>query len=477
MPAGRGGASAKYKKTVANRAIAEINGLRFNLRSWFTYYNGYDPMFSWWMDSPYKELDKTLTDYAAFINQRLVGVRTDNTVAVNSPAGGGGGGRNGGGGGQGGGGRGAGGGGGQGAGGGAAAQRPAATSDDESNIIGNPIGRDGLMSELQFEMIPYTPEELIAIANKEFVWCENEMKKASRELGYGDDWKKALEYVKTKYVEPGKQPEMIKGLADQAVKFIDDHDLVTVPKEAREDWHMEMMSPERQLVNPFFLGGEYIQVSYPTDTMTQDQKMMSMRGNNPYFSHATVFHELIPGHHLQGWYNARFKTERGIFSTPFSVEGWALYWEMLLYDMGFDKSPEDRVGALFWRMHRCARIIFSLNFHLEKMSPQECIDFLVDRVGHERDNAAAEVRRSFNGSYGPLYQAGYLLGGMQIYSLHKELVDSGKMTNRQFHDAILRENRIPNEMVRASLLKQKLTRDFKTSWKFYVTIPAGTESR
>lgn len=164
-------------------------------------------------------------------------------------------------------------------------------------------------------------------------------------------------------------------------------------------------------------------------------------------------------------------------STPFSVEGWALYWEMLLYDMGFDKSPEDRVGALFWRMHRCARIIFSLNFHLEKMSPQECIDFLVDRVGHERDNAAAEVRRSFNGSYGPLYQAGYLLGGMQIYSLHKELVDSGKMTNRQFHDAILRENRIPNEMVRASLLKQKLTRDFKTSWKFYVTIPAGTESR
>ncbi len=472
--AGRGNAdSGKYKKTVANRAIAEINGLRNNLRTWFTYYNGYDPMFSWWMDSPYRELDKSLQDYTTYLNQRLVGIRADNTIAgANAPGGGIGTGRGGNGGGQPGGGNGAGrnGGGGNGNGGGnGAAQAPArpATSDDDSDIIGNPIGREGLMSELQFEMVPYTPEELIAIANKEFAWCENEMKKASRELGYGDDWKKALEYVKTKYVEPGKQPELIKRLADEAEKFIDDHDLVTVPKSAREDWHMEMMSPERQLVNPFFLGGEFIQVSYPTDTMTQDQKMMSMRGNNPHFSHATVFHELIPGHHLQGWYNSRFKTERGIFSTPFSVEGWALYWEMLLYDMGFDKSPEDRVGALFWRMHRCARIIFSLSFHMEKMTPKECIDFLVDRVGHERDNAAAEVRRSFNGSYGPLYQAGYLLGGMQIYALHKELVDSGKMTNRQFHDAILRENRIPNEMIRAALMKQKLTRDFRTTWKFY----------
>src|SRR5204863_271624 len=81
---------------------------------------------------------------------------------------------------------------------------------DTSEIIGDPIGRDALLSELQFEMIPYTPEELIAIANKEMAWCENEMKKASRDLGFGDDWKKALEHVKNLYVEPGKQPEMIR---------------------------------------------------------------------------------------------------------------------------------------------------------------------------------------------------------------------------------------------------------------------------
>jgi len=58
------------------------------------------------------------------------------------------------------------------------------------------------------------------------------------------------------------------------------------------------------------------------------------------------------------------------------------------------------------------------------------------------------------------------------HALHKELVDSGKMTNRAFHDTILKENRIPIEMARAILTKQKLTRDFKSSWKFYGPVSA-----
>ncbi len=182
---------------------------------------------------------------------------------------------------------------------------------------------------------------------------------------------------------------------------------------------------------------------------------------------ATVFHELIPGHELQGFMAARYRPYRNVFSTPFFGEGWSLYWEMLLWDMKFQKTPEDRIGSLFWRMHRCARIIFSLNFHLGSMTPQQCVDFLVDRVGHERSNAIGEIRRSFNGSYSPLYQAAYLLGGMQLYALHKELVDSGKLTNRQFHDRVLKEGRIPVEMIRASLMNQRLDRNFTSSWKFY----------
>ncbi len=110
------------------------------------------------------------------------------------------------------------------------------------------------------------------------------------------------------------------------------------------------------------------------------------------------------------------------------------------------------------------------------MSPQESVDFLVERVGHERDNASGEVRRSFSGDYGPLYQIAYMIGGLQFYNLHRELVGSKKMTNRAFHDAILKENSIPVEMVRAILTKQKLTRNFKPNWRFYGGLPKWVQS-
>jgi len=236
---------------------------------------------------------------------------------------------------------------------------------------------------------------------------------------------------------------------------------------AVDTWRMEMMSPERQLVSPFFLGGPTIIVSYPTDSMRHGDKLMSMRGNNRHFSRAVVHHELIPGHHMQSFMLSRYNAHREIFYTPFWHEGWALHWEMLLWDLGFAATPEDRVGMLFWRMHRCARIVFSLSFHMGRMTAQECVDFLVERVGHERANAEAEIRRSFETSYGPLYQAAYLLGGLQFRALHRELVGSGRMTNRQFHDAILKLAEMPVEMVRAALTQQELTRDFTPSWRFY----------
>jgi hypothetical protein len=47
----------------------------------------------------------------------------------------------------------------------------------------------------------------------------------------------------------------------------------------------------------------------------------------------------------------------------------------------------------------------------------------------------------------------------------------GKLTSRAFHNAILKENRIPIETVRALLTKQNLTRDYTPNWKFYRPIP------
>jgi len=396
-----------------------LNDLRKALEEAHNFYFDYDPMYTWWCKQPYADLDAKLKAYIELL---------DNKKQVISNQ-----------------------------------------ERDESGIVGVPIGEAEIIKRLGYEMIPYTPDELIAIAEKEFAWCDAEMLKASQAMGFGKEWRKALEAVKEMYVEPGKQPEVIKRLYDESVGFLKENDLLTIPPLAEETWRMFMMSPERQRINPFFLGGEQIIISYPTSTMTHEEKLMSMRGNNPHFSRATVHHELIAGHGLQAFMSQRYKVYRryGDFGTPFWGEGWALYWERLLWDLGFPEGPEDKIGMLFWRMHRCARIIFSLKYHLGEWTPQQCIDFLVDRVGHEVANAEGEVRRSFEGGYDPLYQIAYMIGGLQFESLKKELVDSGKMSYKAFHDAILKENRMPVEMVRALMIDQAPPKEFKTSWRFY----------
>src|SRR5690606_6756188 len=123
------------------------------------------------------------------------------------------------------------------------------------------------------------------------------------------------------------------------------------------------------------------------------------------------------------------------------------------WEMGYPQTPEHRIGMLFWRSHRAARILVSLQFHLGHMQPQEMIDFLVEEIGHETDGATAEVRRYINGSYSPLYQCAYMIGGLQIHSLYNELVLDGQWSPREFHDRVLQTGSIPIAMVRATLLE------------------------
>ncbi len=446
----------KASPAILNRAAIRLSQLRVTVRTWFNFYDLYDPKFAWWVDGEYKKADEALDGYAQALHTASGVPGALDTGAGGRGGGGGRGGRGdtstadtGGRGGRGG------------------ARSGASLGSNEELSGAGSAGSDALIEALQAAMIPYTPDELVTLANREFAWCDKEMLRASNEMGFGNDWKKALDAVKNKYVEPGQMIYLVRDLSREAIEFVEKHELVTLPPLLKEDYWEEALTPQQQLVSPFFLGGATIQVSSPASSMTLQERLESMRGNNIYFARATVFHELIPGHHMQGYMTQRYRAYRSLFSTPFWTEGMAFYWEMLLWDLGFTHTPEQRIGALVWRMHRCARIIFSLSFHLRKMTALECVKFLVDRVGFEHANAEGEVRRSFNGSYPPIYQCAYMLGALQFYALHKELVGSGKMTNRAFHDAMYREGNMPVEMVRLALNGQRVTRDYRTSWKFY----------
>jgi len=404
----------KPSAVVAARAAGALDRLRGALEEWFRFYEGFQPDFSWWMRQPQGALAKALEETSDYLRKEVAGLK----------------------------------------------------GMPEDPLIGDPVGAAALASQIRHEMIPYAAEELLAIAEREFAWCEGEMKRAAEAMGCADG-KAALARIKDQHAAPGGQAALARDEAQKVIQFLQEKDLVTLPPLAVETWRMSMLGVEQQKSLPFAVySAPNMMVAFAHESMAQEDKLMSMRGNNAAFLHIVTPHELIPGHHLQGFMAKRYAVERQLFRTPFLVEGWALHWEMLLWDLGYAATPEQRVGALFWRMHRCARIMVSLKFHLGQMTPAAMIDFLVDRVGHERSGATAEVRRYIGGSYPPLYQAAYMLGGLQLRSLHQTLTGPAKLSPKAFHDAVLQQNAIPVEMIRAALLQEPLPRDWRPGWRF-----------
>ncbi|HYG76699.1 MAG TPA: DUF885 family protein [Planctomycetota bacterium] len=400
---------------LARRAAKATEDIRKTLKTWYDFYLGYQPDFSWWMKKPFEETDKALDEYMKYLREELAGQK----------------------------------------------------GKDDDPLLGEDIGAEGLERDLAVEQIPYSAAELLAIGEREFAWCEARMKETAREMGLGDDWKAALAKVKTLYVPPGTQDTYIAQQAADAIAFVKKNDLVTVPALCEETWRISMLSLDAQKNIPYAAyGGMHILAAYAKEDMKHTDKLMSMRGNNKHFTRIVTAHELIPGHHLQSFFAQRHRQYRGVFRTSFFVEGWALYWEMALWDKGFARSPEDKVGMLFWRMHRAARIIVSLKFHLGPMTPQQMVEFLVERVGHESFGATSEVRRFISGDYPPLYQCGYMIGGLQLRALAREIIGGGRMKEKEFHDAVLRCGPVAIEAIRATLLNVPLTRESKAQWKF-----------
>ncbi|MEU6532453.1 DUF885 domain-containing protein [Streptomyces sp. NPDC046928] len=91
---------------------------------------------------------------------------------------------------------------------------------------------------------------------------------------------------------------------------------------------------------------------------------------------STWYHEGVPGHHLQlaQWVYvagnlSRYQATIGLVSA--NAEGWALYAERLMDELGFLTDPEHRLGYLDAQMMRAARVIVDIGMHLELEIPAD----------------------------------------------------------------------------------------------------------
>jgi uncharacterized protein (DUF885 family) len=112
---------------------------------------------------------------------------------------------------------------------------------------------------------------------------------------------------------------------------------------------------------------------------------------------STWYHEGVPGHHLQlaQWAHvaenlSRYQATVGIVSA--NAEGWALYAERLMDELGFLTDPERRLGYLDAQMMRAVRVIIDIGMHLELQIP-------ADSPFHPGERWTPELAREFFGAH------------------------------------------------------------------------------
>ncbi|WP_452600766.1 DUF885 family protein [Pontimicrobium sp. MEBiC06410] len=315
------------------------------------------------------------------------------------------------------------------------------------------LGKDKLQQQLtSVRYLPYSVDEIYKISEEFFNKSQKETELISKEMGFETDWKQAYEKVKNSYVVLGEQPKTVQRLQNEALDFIEEKELITIPDILKETWSIGMVPDFLQQRAPFFLGGPKLLISYPTLDMNKDDKLQIMRMNNPHFARSVIFHELIPGHFMQYYMEDIKKPYRKGYSfSALWSEGMAFYWELLLYDKGFAKTNEDKLGMLFFQKLRAARVITSINYHTQKWTKEECISFFKNKVGADHFVAIAETNRAVNS-----YPIDYLIGGLQFMRLKEELVDTGKMSLKVFNDKLFKENFIPLDLLEFKLKNRNI---------------------
>jgi uncharacterized protein (DUF885 family) len=173
----------------------------------------------------------------------------------------------------------------------------------------------------------------------------------------------------------------------------------------------EKMKTLECMIAPTQSGGIYY--TAPTDDFSRPGRMWwsvppAVTEFNTWRELTTVYHEGVPGHHLQVAQAVFNKDDlndwrRNVSWTSGHGEGWALYAERLMLDLGYLDDPGDRLGMLDGQRMRAARVVLDIGVHLSKpkltgegvWDYDYALDFMLKNVNMPKEFVTFEVNRYF----------------------------------------------------------------------------------
>ena len=152
----------------------------------------------------------------------------------------------------------------------------------------------------------------------------------------------------------------------------------------------------------------------------------------------TCVHEAWPGHHLQ-FVKANSKPSsstlpRLLNASATLYEGWALYCEQLMHELGFIKEPESRFVLLKDRLWRALRIMIDVGIHTRGLSLQDAAKLMQEKLGFSESQAMGDLTWY---TQAPGVPMGYATGWALINSLKKQQQEKENFDLKVFHDTLL----------------------------------------
>jgi len=311
-------------------------------------------------------------------------------------------------------------------------------------------------------LMGYNADSLWNFGWSQFNATVDELTELAKKIDPTKTWQELAIEVKNDYPDPDKMIEAHQEWVDKAGVHIKENDLIPIP------W------PERVNVVP---RAEYLRkTSYygnfsrarskdeegiftsewminPFENQWNDQiKQEYLVEHDWGVIIVTAPHETYGGHHIQGLYqmhNPRpLRKNNGI--SIFS-EGWGLYNEQLMQETGFFPNDRIHLRQLQLRLWRNARVIYDTGMHTGRLTYEDAVNLMTEKVGFLRWAAQLEIDSS---SARPGYFIGYFMGMTEILQMRADYKSKmgSDFTLKDFHEKLLKIGNMPPSLMRAALM-------------------------
>jgi uncharacterized protein (DUF885 family) len=312
-------------------------------------------------------------------------------------------------------------------------------------------------------LLDYTDETLWEFGWEEFNNTLDKMDELAKDINPDKTTQEILVDIKNEYPHPDSMIQAHQYWVDKSGEHIKSNNLIPIPWKER----VNVVPREEYLRKTSYYG------NFSRSMGVDDEGYFTSEWKINPFEHqwdqktkdeylvehdwgvilVTAPHETYAGHHIQGLYQMHNEKElrRNNGLSLFS-EGWGLYNEQLMLETGFYPNKKIKLRQLQLRLWRNARVIYDVGMHTGKLSYEDAISLMTDKVGFLRWAAQLEIDSS---SSRPGYFIGYFMGMIEILEMREDFkkLKGENYSISDFHEKLLKIGNMPPSLMKESLFK------------------------